>query len=214
KPRNKRGSAFPSNNAGQHPANGLGGRYDFGASLSAALSSAQDKLGRESGLMNPAQRQSGGSYFGPLDRKEGPTKADERPDALTTDRPAMGSDQYRDLVQKFCYFTPGSGKGPRSPQPADTPESAAAPIKTDGTLESASTSRSSTNSSSPQLDGNNERAVPASNPFVSRSGSPAPVTGGGLGARSTTPISFGYPYHSSGRDGYLSDSPTPTAIRG
>ncbi|RMY45812.1 hypothetical protein D0865_09679 [Hortaea werneckii] len=214
KPRNKRGSAFPSNNAGQHPANGLGGRYDFGASLSAALSSAQDKLGRESGLMNPAQKQSGGSYFGPLDRKEGPTKADERPDALTTDRPAMGSDQYRDLVQKFCYFTPGSGKGPRSPQPVDTQESAAAPIKTDGTLESASTSRSSTNSSSPQLDGNNERAVPAFSPFVSRSGSPAPVTGGGLGARSTTPISFGYPYHSSGRDGYLSDSSTPTAIRG
>ncbi|KAI6867782.1 hypothetical protein KC318_g19398, partial [Hortaea werneckii] len=111
-------------------------------------------------------------------------------------------------------FTPGSGKGPRSPQPADTQESAAAPIKTDGTLESASTSRSSTNSSSPQLDGNNERTVPAFSPFVSRSGSPAPVTGGGLGARSTTPISFGYPYYSSGRDGYLSDSSTPTAIRG
>lgn len=102
KPRGKRGSIFPTAATSQ-PANGLGGRYDFGASLSAALSSAQDKLGRESGLMNGQRKPSGGSYFGPLERKEGPTKADERPDALTTDRPAMGSDQYKDLVQKFCY---------------------------------------------------------------------------------------------------------------
>ena len=102
KPRGKRGSVFPVG-PGAQPTNGLGGRYDFGASLSAALSSAQDKLGRQSGLMNGIQKPSGGSYFGPMDRKEGPTKMDERPDAITTDRPAMGSDQYKDLVQKFCY---------------------------------------------------------------------------------------------------------------
>ena len=102
KPRGKRGSIFPTS-AGTQPANGLGGRYDFGASLSAALSTAQDKLGRQSGLMNGPPKPGAGSYFGPLDRKEGPTKANERPDALTTDRPAMGSDQYKDLVQKFCY---------------------------------------------------------------------------------------------------------------
>jgi hypothetical protein len=90
------GSAAPVNN-------GLGGRYNFGASLSAALTHAQDKLGRNSGLMNNTQQLMNGSYFGPIDRTEGPVKADERPDALTTDRPAMGSDQYRDLVQKFCY---------------------------------------------------------------------------------------------------------------
>jgi hypothetical protein len=101
KPRGKRGSLFPTAKATQ-PANGLGGRYDFGASLSAALTSAQDKLGRTSGLMNGAPKTSGGSYFGPMERV-GPTKTDERPDAITTDRPAMGSDQYKDLVQKFCY---------------------------------------------------------------------------------------------------------------
>jgi hypothetical protein len=100
KPRSKRGSLFPSNPTSP---NGLGGRYDFGASLSAALSTAQDKLGRQSGLMNSTQKAPGGSYFGPVERKEGPAKTDQRPDALTTDRPAMGSDQYRDLVQKFCY---------------------------------------------------------------------------------------------------------------
>ena len=102
KSRSKRGSVFPPS-AGPQPANGLGGRYDFGASLSAALSSAQEKLGRQSGLMNAAQKPTGGSYFGPMERVKGPTKTDERPDALTTERPAMGSDQYMDLVQKFCY---------------------------------------------------------------------------------------------------------------
>lgn len=102
KPRARKGSAFPTD-AGTQPANGLGGRYNFGASLSAALTTAQDKLGRQSGLMNGTQKPSSGSYFGPVERIEGPTKTDERPDALTTERPAIGSDQYKDLVQKFCY---------------------------------------------------------------------------------------------------------------
>jgi hypothetical protein len=101
KPRGKRGSLFPTAKTTQ-PANGLGGRYNFGASLSAALTSAQDKLGRTSGLMNGTAKPNGGSYFGPMERVN-PTKTDERPDAITTDRPAMGSDQYKDLVQKFCY---------------------------------------------------------------------------------------------------------------
>jgi hypothetical protein len=118
KPRAKRGSIFPTNNTNPHPANGLGGRYDFGASLSAALSTAQDKLGRQSGLMNSSKKpEPEGSYFGPVDRTEGPVKVDERPDNLTTDRPAMGSDQYRDLVQKFCYV--GSASTTKTPaQPA------------------------------------------------------------------------------------------------
>lgn len=103
KPRSKRGSVFPTG-PGSPPTNGLGGRYDFGASLSAALSTAQDKLGRQSGLMNSdAHRSNRDSYFGPIHRTDRLAKADERPDSLTTDRPAMGSDQYRDLVQKFCY---------------------------------------------------------------------------------------------------------------
>lgn len=109
KPRSKRASIFPTGDA----ANGLGGRYDFGASLSAALTTAQDKLGRQSGLMNNTQKPRSGSYFAPLERKEGPAKAEERPDSLTTERPAIGSDQYRDLVQKFCYVgskNPASAK--------------------------------------------------------------------------------------------------------
>lgn len=103
----KRPSMFAAPGPPPAPTVGLGTRYDFGNSLSAALSTAQDKLGRQSGLMNTSatKSQANGSYFGPVDRTE-PARVDakaERPDDITTDRPAMGSEQYKDLVQKFCY---------------------------------------------------------------------------------------------------------------
>lgn len=103
----KRTPMFALNGLDQ-PQHGLGSRYDFSSSLSAALGTAQDKLGQRSGLMmsgHAAQAKISAGYFGPVDRTE-PDKAPmptERPDAITTDRPAMGSDQYKDLVQKFCY---------------------------------------------------------------------------------------------------------------
>ncbi|KAH0240165.1 hypothetical protein KCU84_g25332, partial [Aureobasidium melanogenum] len=116
KPRSKR---VDLTRAGSAPANGLGGRYDFGASLSAALSNAQDKLGKQSGLLPHTQSSSHsqGHYFSPRAASEVKPVVPERPDAITTDRPAIGSQQYKDLVNKFCYFTPGSsGKSSPSPQ--------------------------------------------------------------------------------------------------
>ncbi|SMQ48573.1 unnamed protein product [Zymoseptoria tritici ST99CH_1A5] len=234
KPRTKRPSMMSANPPPQ-PNNGLGSRYDFGTSLSAALTTAQDNLGRRSGLMNGAaavntatKSQANAGYFGLVDRT-GPVKVDaktERPDAITTDRPAMGSDQYRDLVQKFCYFTSGSGsgsgKGTDSPQPNGHPSATPTHPKTpsvDGTDETASTSSSSSSSgtSSPihELQASNDRVAysPNRSPFISRSSSPGPATVRDLSLRSASPVSFGYPYHSH-RDGYLSDTPTPTAIRG
>lgn len=104
KPKSKRVDLF---RAGTAPsANGLGGRYDFGASLSAALSTAQDKLGKQSGLMPHIHStpRTGANYFNRVAPTEAkPTTADHRPEAMTTDRPAMGSEQYKDLVSKFCY---------------------------------------------------------------------------------------------------------------
>ncbi|WPH02849.1 carbohydrate-binding module family 21 protein [Acrodontium crateriforme] len=220
KPRSKRGSMFPSDS----PTNGLGGRYDFGASLSAALSTAQTKLGRQSGLMVGTSPQrpstSSGGYFGLQERKEGPTKMNERPDNLTTDRPAMGSEQYKDLVQKFCYFTPGAGKSASPLQTSTLTTPTSVPTRglysADGATDTANTSLSSSGSASPAplLDGSTDRPTSALTPFLSRSTSPAPVTGQNLSGRTASPISFGYPYHNNVRDGYLSDSHTPTAIRG
>lgn len=107
KPRSKR---VDLSRVGSAPANGLGGRYDFGASLSAALSTAQDKLGKQSGLLphTQATSQAQAHYFSPRTASEVKPVVPERPDAITTDRPAIGSQQYKDLVNKFCYV--GSNK--------------------------------------------------------------------------------------------------------
>ncbi|UJO18089.1 Phosphatase 1 regulatory subunit 3A [Fulvia fulva] len=228
KPRSKR-PTFSVSGPPSAAINGLGSRYDFGNSLSAALSSAQDKLGRQSGLMNgSAAEQAGGSYFplGPVERVE-PSKPEitGRPEAITSDRPAMGSEQYKDLVQKFCYFTPGTGIG-KAASPLQTSNSKSSssqqqkqPPSTDGTQEAEpATSSESSAANSPVLPTivAKDRAAcsPALIPFMSRSQSPVPTTGQGLGSRSASPVSFGYPYHSSHRDGYLSDTPTQTAILG
>ncbi|KAF2206870.1 carbohydrate-binding module family 21 protein [Cercospora zeae-maydis SCOH1-5] len=204
--------------APSQPQHGLGSRYDFSSSLSAALGTAQDKLGNRSGLMmggNAGRQPPNGGYFGPLDRTE-PDKAPaptERPDALTTDRPAMGSDQYKDLVQKFCYV------GSARTSPSITKE--VKPADTDGANESdsASNSTSSSGSNTPtnEQEVSQQRAPqsPALGPFMSRSQSPgAQMTGQSLGSRSASPVAFGYPYNHSHRDGYLSDTPRATAIRG
>lgn len=113
KPRSKRADLFRASSAAS-VTNGLGGRYDFGASLSAALSSAQDKLGKQSGLMPHKQvnARHGPSYFSRAPTDPKPAMVQERPDPITSDRPAMGSEQYKDLVQKFCYV------GSSTPSPA------------------------------------------------------------------------------------------------
>jgi hypothetical protein len=121
KPKPKRNAALPNGTTQAH--NNLGGRYDFGASLSAALSTAQDRLGRNSGLMDGAPQKSDDGYFGMQDRNDSPVSTkSEKPDFSVTnvssDRPAMGSAQYRDLVQKFCYV--GSSTTNRSPTTSAT----------------------------------------------------------------------------------------------
>src|SRR5271170_8045297 len=47
-----------------------------------------------------------------------------------------------------------------------------------------------------------------------RSTSPIPRTGSGLGSRTTSPISFGYPYHQASQNAMFSESPVMAAIHG
>jgi hypothetical protein len=115
KPKPKRN--VPASNGPTQSHNNLGGRYDFGASLSAALSTAQDRLGRNSGLMNGAPQKQEIDYFTNQDRNDSPIAVkEEKPDFSVSsggsDRPAMGSAQYRDLVQKFCYVGSSNTRSP------------------------------------------------------------------------------------------------------
>nr|POF17134.1 protein phosphatase 1 regulatory subunit 3a [Quercus suber] len=220
KPRSKRGSLFPDN--GSSPAgNGLGGRYDFGASLSAALGSAQSALGRQSGLMNgKGTKIDSGSYFAARDHNDGFSNADERPEALAaTDRPAIGSEQYKDLVSKFCYFTPGTGKLTSSPQSGSSKDTLS--VESKSFADNLPTTAGSTDlelgvgQGVLSLDGSSDRASPVPSPLETSPALPAPlVASGRVGRRTTSPISFGYPYHSASRDGFFAESRTPTAIRG
>lgn len=110
KPKSKRGSLFPdqANNRSQG-GQAFSSRYDFSASLSAALSTAQSALGEKSGLkLNTGDKVNAG-YF---DRPAVATKAQTtsapipgtRPDSLlSTEKPDLQSAEYNELIQKFCF---------------------------------------------------------------------------------------------------------------
>jgi hypothetical protein len=84
-------------------------RYDFGASLSAALTTAQTTLGDRSGLKVNTGSAGNKGYFdrpAPLPRSHttGAPVSGARPDALSSDsKPDLQSAEYNELIQKFCF---------------------------------------------------------------------------------------------------------------
>lgn len=108
KPKNKRGTIFPDQaprrqGAGQ----AFSTRYDFGASLSAALSNAQTALGDRSGIKPNGADKARKGYF---DRASalGNVNASApvpgtRPDKLSSEKPDLQSAEYNELIQKFCF---------------------------------------------------------------------------------------------------------------
>jgi hypothetical protein len=109
KPKSKRGSLFPDQ-ANQRSQVGLAfsSRYDFSASLSAALSTAQTALGEKSGLKINTTDKINRGYF---DRPAQVTNAQStsapvpgtRPDSLSSEKPDLQSAEYNELIQKFCF---------------------------------------------------------------------------------------------------------------
>lgn len=96
----RKGSVIPSqarqNKRGQHFAT----RYDFSASLSTALTTAQQALGDHNGpqvkdLKSSQASKQAAPAVQPVD---GP-----RPDKISSERPDLHSAEYNDLIQKFCY---------------------------------------------------------------------------------------------------------------
>lgn len=109
KPKSKRGSLFPdqANNRSQS-GQAFSSRYDFSASLSAALSTAQTALGERSGLKVNTGNKVNAGYF---DRPAPAVKAHTtgapipgtRPDSLSSEKPDLQSAEYNELIQKFCF---------------------------------------------------------------------------------------------------------------
>jgi len=101
------------------PGQTFGNRYDFGASLSAAMSTANTVLGERSGFSPPdkAQRSpklANGAYrsinglsssgLAAPPSTEAATQANSpTPAALDTGKPSMQSQSYTDLLDKYCF---------------------------------------------------------------------------------------------------------------
>jgi hypothetical protein len=108
KPRSKRGSLYPTQQPRSQVGQAFASRYDFGASLSAALSTAQTALGDRSGLkVNTQDKMHKGYFDRPAPAVQAPaTNAPvpgTRPDSLTLEKPDLQSAEYNELIQKFCF---------------------------------------------------------------------------------------------------------------
>ncbi|KAF2497331.1 hypothetical protein BU16DRAFT_311409 [Lophium mytilinum] len=206
-------------------------RYDFGASLTAALSNAQTALGEKSGLKGTAPSKPTGFFDNAVTGGTRPTSVPRapvpgtRPDALQSEKPDLQSAEYNELIQKFCFFGTPSGKG--SPQVASP---ATKNTHTDGAsdyiLEYSSGSNQNSGSSSPGspeagkdmhslVDGANDSKYSSKSPthFLSRSSSPGPMTGSDPGDRTTSPLYYGgSPYNHNALGGIFAEpSHTPQA---
>lgn len=209
----------------------FGNRYDFGASLSAAINAANSSLGEKSGItMKPSAKPAAKKLVFDTPESESPltmtnmqsfgkgketiSKSVQSASNLTTgaesprpttgvDKPVIASQSYNELLDKYCFF--GSVKS--SPQLKDgTMRSGQYDGNDDGYILG---SADSTASNSPQMV--EKKAAPArvqmNSTQSARSVSPAPMTGLATG---TSPMYFhhmhsGFPFH---------DAHTPTAIRG
>jgi len=211
------------------PPNGqaFGNRYDFGASLSAAIIAANTVLGDRSGLaMKPAPKKQSKKMVPDADETSSPLTmssnhsmsktAPPTKDAPTvtsssgtdssrpvgTEKPVLASQSYNELLDKYCFF--GSVKS--SPQ-----------LK-DGTLRSGQydgsnedgyildSADSTANSSPVMMEKRSPPRTQKASTQASRSASPAPMTGFISG---TSPmyrnLHAGFPFH---------DTHAATAIRG
>lgn len=212
----------------------FGNRYDFGASLSAAIQAANSVLGDRSGLtmksshkkkpvkiiadapMTSSPISTGSPMKAPRGvvassaaiPGAGSSSGADSPRLAGPEKPVLASQSYNELLDKYCFF--GSNKS--SPQ-----------IK-DGTLRSGQYdgntddgyvlgSVNSTASSSPlMMQSSEKKSSPAripQNKQTSRSTSPAPMTGLVTG---TSPM---YPHHLQKHGAFLfNETHSATAIRG
>lgn len=202
----------------------FGNRYDFGASLSAAINAANSVLGDRSGLtMKSAPKKNtkvlpdAVETTSPLTMTNTkPFQQDQAPKAVTvpsttgtdsprpagTEKPVLASQSYNDLLDKYCFF--GSAK--------------ASPQLKDGSLRSGQFdganddsyllgSVDSTAENSPLM--MEKKSSPIKTPVqqTARSASPAPMTGFVTGTSPMYPYQMhgGFPFH---------DAHPATAIRG
>lgn len=106
--------------------NRLANRYDFNASLHAALTTAQNALGAKSGLKLKTTELTKPAVAAPKQQILTPTPQSS-PAPANKSRPDLNSAEYKDLIQKFCYF--GSNVNSGNATEEGTPQPMASPIR-------------------------------------------------------------------------------------
>jgi hypothetical protein len=94
---------------------GLSNRYDFGASLNAAIQAANSALGDKSGLqMKKPRKQTAAAVPAVVPVKDAPmpasagvvassTSGSESPRPVGTEKPVLASHSYNELLDKYCF---------------------------------------------------------------------------------------------------------------
>lgn len=209
----------------------FGHRYDFGASLNAAISAANSSLGEKSGITMKSKRPAPISEtrkFINHDEQVSPlsmsapktfdhstpsktlpsagtsTSGTDSPRPVGTEKPVLASQSYNELLDKYCFF--GSVKN--SPQLKDgTARSGQYDGNNDDGYLFGSVDSTASNSPITMPHMNHRSSSHGASPEGTRSTSPAPMTGFVSG---TSPM---YPYHMHG--GFpFNDTHAATAIRG
>ncbi|QDS74794.1 hypothetical protein FKW77_002105 [Venturia effusa] len=148
--KSRKGSLYPTQQKrGQQQVGGaFATRYDFGASLSAALNNAQVSSTTQTNGTGAKERVKSGDYFSKPVKIAAPAvqpvdSTDATPSNITSSRPELGSQEYHDLIQKFCYF------GSKGPTPDNTTPSLADSKGDDSDVSAPNSARSSASSSPP-----------------------------------------------------------------
>jgi hypothetical protein len=211
-------------------------RYDFEASLSAVMQSgsagqtrhglSSEKTGggqfdshsthppqpRPEGgrVAKQATKPSVGPSTGPLGIRTGFTGS-SKPGDLVSDKPYHQSPVYKELVDKYCFY------GSKTPAKWSPTTFHAIRDRYPNTVfaNTGSSPSDSSLSSSQESSPIREHATPVRG--INRNSTPPPaiqVSGSELRSLTSSPIAYPYPYHQAMQNTLLSESPTPTVIRG
>ncbi|KAJ5595239.1 uncharacterized protein N7459_001447 [Penicillium hispanicum] len=191
----------------------FGNRYDFGASLTAAIRT-KPPLDRTTLTARARSELSSGTA-----EKESDTLPDQtspvsdgirgtartqdlKPSSLVTSKPCLESSGYKELVDKYCFY--GSPKASHTKQSfaVNIPSDAASRNPTPGTPSPPLSPRSPAPLDSPAPEAFRESPSPSLSPA-----SLSPRT-------SPSPMPYRYPYHTTIQTGFLVDPQSSPAISG
>ncbi|KAJ5650770.1 phosphatase regulatory subunit [Penicillium longicatenatum] len=196
----------------------FGNRYDFGASLTAAMRTkppmdrttltTRARSGQPTDVDAKPVRKVSDNLRGessPVSKScDGAPAENPKPSSLVSSKPCLESSVYKELVDKYCFY--GSSKSSTTKQTftVNVPGE-----ETGRKFPSATPSPPLSPGSPAPLE-----SPPIEAPRESRARSPAALSSRTSPRSSPSPMSHRYPYHQTLQNGFMNDSPSSPVIRG